>query len=72
MKISKEVGQEIKLYQSQDYEISEETTTYFLMKKNTANFGGHVLVFLLTFWFTFGIGNLIYHFVAVKKRKVMK
>lgn len=76
---NKEVGhqrqqalQEIKMYQSNDWDLVEENTSYFLMKRNRATFGGHLLVLILTGWFTFGIGNLIYHFASVQKKKIIK
>ena len=34
---------EIKLYQSQDYDITDETPEYFKLKRNRATFIGHVL-----------------------------
>ena len=71
MKMSKEVRDEIKLYQSQDYEIDEETQTYILMKKNKASIGIHVLLALTTWWLLF-IPNFIYYFVSIKKKKIMK
>lgn len=63
--------EQVKLYQSNDWELVEETPEFFLLKKNTATAGGHVLVLILTFWFTLGLGNLIYWAVSNKKRKVI-
>ena len=70
--MDKETRGEIKIYQANDYDIKEETPEYVIMEKKTATFGGHVLVFILTFWFTLGIGNLIYQLCAKKKKKIIK
>jgi len=67
-----EAKRDMKMWLANDYELVEETPEFFLMKKNTATFGRHLLVFFLTFWCTWGIGNLIYHLVSVKKKKVIK
>lgn len=64
--------QEVKLYQSNDWELKEETPEYFLLKKNTATVAGHVLVFLFTWWFTFGLGNLFYWAINNKTKKIIK
>jgi hypothetical protein len=72
VKWNKEVMDEVKLYQANDYDIKEETPTYVLMQRNNATLGMHVLVFILTFWFTLGIGNIVYHLLAKKTKKVMK
>ena len=72
VKWNKEQRDEVKMYLSNDYEIDSETTEYILMTKKTATAGGHIVVFLLTVWFTLGIGNLIYWFLANKKHKIMK
>ena len=67
-----EVLQEVKMYQSNDWDLVEETPLYFSMRRNKATFGGHILVLILTVWFTFGIGNLIYHFASIQKKKIIK
>lgn len=64
--------QEVKMYQSNDWELSEETPEYFLLKRNQATGTGHVVVFILTFWFTLGLGNLAYHLVSRKTKKIIK
>jgi len=63
---------EVKMYQSNDWDLSEETPEYFLLKRNTATLGGHVVAFLLTFWFTLGLGNLVYWLMSNKKKKIIK
>ena len=72
MKKSKDTMNEIKMWQGNDFEVKNETSEYVIMQKNTSTFGGHFLVFLFTFWFTFGIGNLIYHLCSYKQHKIMK
>ena len=71
-KLSKDVTNEIKLYQSNDYEIGEETNTYVLMTKSSPqSFGIHVLLFCTTAL----VGNVIYAIWKIthpKKHKVMK
>ena len=69
---TKETKEEVKLYQANDYEIKEETTEYVLMEKRASTLGGHIVVFLLTFWWTLGIGNLLYWLFVKKEKKVMK
>jgi hypothetical protein len=69
---SNEVRQEIKMYQANDFEVEEETSEYVLMKKHTGTLGGHLLVFLLTVWWTLGIGNLVYYLLSNKTKKIMK
>lgn len=63
---------EIKMYQSNGWDISEETPEYFLLKRNTSTASGHILVFILTFWFTLGLGNLVYYFASNKTKKIVK
>ena len=64
--------QEVKMYQSNDWDLVEETPEYFLLKRNNSSVGGHVLVFLLTFWFTLGLGNVVYYFLSNKTKKIIK
>ncbi|MFA6150998.1 MAG: hypothetical protein WC716_06750 [Chitinophagaceae bacterium] len=61
-----------KMYMANDWELKEETPEYFLLTRNEASKGTHLLIFLFTFWFTIGIGNLIYHLLSKKKKKIMK
>jgi len=43
-----------------------------VQKKSWGTSGGHILWALLTFWWTIGIGNLIYAFIAKSQaEKVM-
>lgn len=46
--------------QVEGWKIDSETDRRVVMvKRNYGTLGGHVLVFLLTFW-TFGLGNVLY------------
>ena len=71
MNLTKETKETIKMYQMSEWEVDSETPTYVLMKKQVDSGLGHLVVLVLTFW-TFGIGNLIYHVVSSKKKKVFK
>jgi len=70
MKFSNDVKEQIKLYQSQDYEIGKQTTEYITMEKSPG-LGSHLLIFFLTSWFTLGLGNVIFYFVGKKRKKIM-
>ena len=72
VKWNKEIRDEVKLYQANDYEVKEETTAYILMEKKNDSLGGHVVVAILTFWWTLGLGNLAYWLLAKKTKKIMK
>ena len=49
----------------QGYEIVEQgQTTAMVRRKTWGSAGGHVLWGLLTFWFTLGLGNLVYAIAA--------
>jgi len=71
MKISKDVKDEIKMYQANDYEIDSETPAYVLMKKNTQSIAVHFILALCFWWICF-IPNIIYYFMSNKSRKIMK
>jgi len=64
--------QDVKMYIANDWELKEETPDKFILKRSESTFGGHVLVFFLTAWFTFGIGNVIYHYSKQKKKIILK
>jgi hypothetical protein len=52
-------------FMTQGYTVMSEGTNSVLMRKNSwGSVGGHVVVALLTVWWTFGIGNLVYAAVA--------
>ena len=63
--------QEVKMYQSNGWEIAEETPEYFLLKRNTSTTGGHLLLLLFTWW-SLGLCNLIYWFVGRQSKKIIK
>jgi len=71
MKIGKEAKEVIKMLQMSDWEFKDDKGTYILMEKQEDTGLGHFIVLILTFW-TFGIGNLIYHLISHKKKKVFK
>lgn len=63
--------QEVKMYQSNDWELVEETPEYFLLRKNTQSIGIHIVLLLFTWW-TFGISNLLYWLACRKTKKIVK
>lgn len=62
---------EVKLYQSNDWELVQETPEYFLLKKNTGTVGVHILL-VVFFWWTFGLANLLYWGLSNKTKKIVK
>lgn len=40
--------------------VSEGDTSTRLRKRDHGTLGGHLLVFLITVWFTLGLGNVVY------------
>lgn len=67
-----EAKRDMKMWLANDWELKEETPEMFILTKNKQTGWGHFWVFLFTFWFTFGIGNLIYYFVSKKTKKIIK
>jgi hypothetical protein len=67
-----EAKRDMKMYLALDWDLKGETPEYFLLKKNTSTTSGHIWTFLLTFWFTLGIGNLVYYLLCMKSKKVIK
>ena len=66
-----EAKRDMKMWLANDFELIEETPEFFMMRKSKATLFGHFVVFCLT-WYTFGICNIIYHFLTVKKKKIIK
>jgi len=61
----REMENHIDDYITQGYEIVTSGEASVLLRKKTwGSGGGHLLWFLLTFWFTLGIGNAIYAAIA--------
>lgn len=67
-----EALKDVKLYMANGWDLKEETPHYFQLTRNEATTSGHILWFILTFWWTLGIGNLIYYLVSAKKKKILK
>jgi len=64
--------QEVKLYQSNDWDIKEERPEYFLLTRNTQTITGHIFIFIFTVWFSFGLLNLAYWGLCRKTKKIIK
>ena len=62
---------DVKLYMANDWEIKEETPEYFLLKRNTASTGTHILLALFFWWLLF-IPNIIYHINSSKTKRIVK
>ena len=67
-----EAKRDMKMYLANDWQLKEETPEYFLLTRNEASTTGHILVFFLTIWWTFGLGNIIYYFAKKKTKKIIK
>ncbi len=63
---------EMKMYLADGYTLAEETEYSFLMKKNVASFRGHFWVCFFTVWFSYGLVNLMYHFISYRKVQILK
>lgn len=62
---------EVKMYQSNGWDIKEETPEYFLLKRNTQSFGVHILLVVFCWW-TFGIANFLYWLAKNETKKIVK
>lgn len=67
-----EAKRDMKMYLANGWDLKEETPEYFLLKRNEASTTGHILIFIFTAWWTFGIGNVIYYFAKRKTKKIVK
>jgi len=63
-----EAIKEMKMYQANGWELKEETPEFFLLNRNEAS----TVVQIILFFFTCGIGNLIYHLMSKKTKKILK
>ncbi len=52
--------------------VKKETPNYFLLAKNKASLKIHIMLLLLTGWWTFFIPNLLYMFIMNKRKKIYK
>lgn len=66
-----EAIKEMKMYMANDWQLKEETPEFFLLKRNEASTLIHIVLAILFWWLLF-IPNLIYHFMSVKTRKILK
>ena len=66
-----EAKRDMKMYLANDWQLKEETPEYFLLTKNEASTGAHILI-IIFFWWTFGIANVIYYLAKNKKKKIIK
>jgi hypothetical protein len=62
---------EVKMYQSNGWDIKEETPEYFLLKRNTGTIGIHIVIFIFTWW-TLGLCNLAYWALSNQTKKIIK
>ena len=67
-----EALKEVKIYLISGWDLRKETPTHFLLKRNTASIGGHILVFLISVWWLPLIGNIIYYFSQNQTKKIYK
>lgn len=72
MAMSKETRTEVKMYQSNGWDIKEETPEFVKLTRNTETFGGHILVAVFLGWWTLFIANIIYHFMSKETKKIIK
>jgi len=70
--MNNETKTEVKMYQSSGWDIKEDTPEYVLLKRNESSALVHLIVFCLFGWWTLGIANLIYYFIANKTKKIIK
>jgi hypothetical protein len=66
-----EAIKDMKMYLANDWNLKEETPEFFLLKRNTASTGIHILLALFFWWLIF-IPNIIYHFSKKETKKILK
>jgi len=67
-----EAYKDVKMYLANDWDLKEETPQAFILKRNEASGLGHLVVFCIIGWWTFGIANLLYHIFKNKTKKILK
>lgn len=63
-----EAYKDVKMFIANDWKLKEETPEYFLLTRNQASMVVHVILFC----FTIGVGNVIYYFMKNEKKKILK
>lgn len=63
--------QDVKMYIANDWELKEETPEFFLLTRSKMSFTKHLVIFMFT-WYTFGIVNVLAHFLSKEKKKILK
>ena len=63
--------QEVKMYQSNDWDLKEETPEYFLLERNKQSILIHLLLALFFWWLLF-IPNVVYYLINKKTKKIIK
>ena len=66
-----EALRDVKMYQSNGWDLVEETPEFFLLKRNTQSLGVHI-VLLIFAWWSFGIANLLYWLSKRETKKIIK
>lgn len=66
-----EAYKDVKMYIANDWKLKEETPEFFLLSRSNASTTGHIIIFIFGWW-TFGVANLIYHFIKKETKKILK
>lgn len=69
---SEEAKKDVKWHIENDWVLKEEMDDYYVLERNKSTVVGHLIVGLLTIWWTIGIGNLAYWFLNKKKKIIFK
>lgn len=69
---TKEYESTIDDYITQGYHVKERGQDSARLFKRKASASGHVWVAILTVWWTAGLGNLAYHFLAPKDEVLVR
>lgn len=68
---TKEQLNELRMYQSNGWDLKEETPEYFLITRNTQSVGLHIVIFLF-FWWTLGLANFLYWLACRQSKRLVK